>query len=108
MIARMCKGHVHASDTDEYLDLMRAVALPDYRNAPGNLDAYVLLCRGPTVAEFTMLTLWESEAAIAQFAGDPPLRAKYYRFDRGFLLALPPYAEHLEAFRVRPETGQEA
>jgi heme-degrading monooxygenase HmoA len=102
MIARLWRGHVEAGDADEYLELMRSVALPDHHSASGNLAAYVLLRRGPTVAEFTMLTLWESEAAIAQFAGDPPRRAKYYPFDRGFLLALPPDAEHLEAFRVRP------
>ncbi len=98
MIARTWRGHVDASDADEYLELMRSVALPDNRNAPGNLAAYVFVRRGPAVAEFTMLTLWESAAAIAQFAGDPPRRVKYYPFDRGFLLALPPDAEHLEAF----------
>jgi hypothetical protein len=107
MIARMWRGHVDASDADEYLELMRSVALPDYRSASGNLAAYVLLRRGPTVAEFTALSPWESEAAIAQFAGDPPVRAKNYPFDRGFLLALLPDAEHLEAFRVRPSRRQD-
>jgi hypothetical protein len=98
VIARIWRGHVEHCDADDYLELMRTVALPDYRSIPGNLAAYLLCRRGGAVAEFTMITFWESEAAIARFAGEDPTRAKYYPFDAGFLLALSPHADHLDAY----------
>ena len=36
MIARLWTGAVAAAHADEYLELMRGIALPDYRRVPGN------------------------------------------------------------------------
>lgn len=98
MIARVWRGHVETRDADEYLALMRTVALPDCRSTPGNLGAYVLCRPGPSIVEFTVLTFWDCEEAVAGFTGDRPTRAKYYPFDPGFLLAMAPNAEHLDAY----------
>jgi hypothetical protein len=36
MITRIWHGATPAAKSDEYLNLMRAVAIPDYRSTPGN------------------------------------------------------------------------
>jgi hypothetical protein len=42
MIARRWHGRVPATKAEEYLGLMRDVALPDYRSTAGNLGAWCL------------------------------------------------------------------
>ena len=43
-----------------------------------------------------MLTFWESEEAIRAFAGNDITKAKYYDFDKDFLLELEPSSSHYE------------
>jgi heme-degrading monooxygenase HmoA len=96
MIARIWHGAVRKERSDDYLDLMRTVALPDYRSVPGNLGAYALRREDGEVAHFLMLTFWESREAIVAFAGDDISAAKYYDFDKDFLLELEPTVEHYD------------
>jgi hypothetical protein len=42
MVTRIRHGATSASKSDEYLDLMRTVAIPDYRSTPDNKGAYAL------------------------------------------------------------------
>ena len=82
MIARIWHGVTELSHSEEYLNLMRNVALPDYRATPGNTGAYALRSVAGDRAHFLMLTFWESRDAIAKFAGQDIERAKYYDFDK--------------------------
>jgi hypothetical protein len=94
MIARLWHGMVPATKGDEYLDRMRKVALPDYKSTEGNRGAFCLFRVEGDVAHFDMLTFWEDIEAIKRFAGDEFRIAKYYDFDRGFLIELEPYVRH--------------
>ena len=98
MIARIWHGATLASKSDEYLNLMRTVAIPDYRSVPGNQGAYALRRVEGDTAHFLMVTFWESEAAIRAFAGDDIALAKYYDFDKDFLLELEPNSVHYEMY----------
>ena len=49
-------------------------------------------------AHFLMVTFWESEAAIRAFDGDDISVAKYYDFDKDFLLELDPCSAHYEMY----------
>jgi hypothetical protein len=40
MIARIWHGRTTAAKSDEYLNLMCSVAIPDYRSTPGNKGAH--------------------------------------------------------------------
>jgi hypothetical protein len=42
MVTRIWHGATPAHKSDEYLNLMRTVAIPDYRSIPGNKGAYAL------------------------------------------------------------------
>jgi heme-degrading monooxygenase HmoA len=98
MIARIWQGMVPIAKSDEYLTLMRTVAIPDYRAVPGNKGAYALRRIEGEVAHFLMVTFWESEEAIREFAGDDINLAKYYDFDKDFLLEMEPRVTHYETY----------
>ena len=98
MIARIWHGRVPATRAEEYVTLMRTVALPDYRSTAGNVGAWCLTRVDGDVVHVEMVTLWESLDAIRRFAGDPVEAAKYYEFDEGFLLELEPEVRHYDAY----------
>ena len=94
MIARRWTGLVLREQAEEYLRLMRDVALPDYRSIDGNLAAMCLHSAQGQVVEVTMLTFWRDMDAITAFAGAEPTIAKYYDFDAKFLLWQAREVEH--------------
>jgi len=98
MITRIWHGKTTAAKSDEYLNLMRTVAIPDYRSIPGNNGAYALRRIEGDTAHFLMLTFWESEDAVRAFAGDDISVAKYYDFDKSFLLELDSSSTHYETY----------
>ncbi len=98
MITRIWHGATLASKSDEYLNLMRTVAIPDYRSTPGNKGAYALRRIEGETAHFLMVTFWESEAAIRAFAGDDISAAKYYDFDKEYPLELEHCSIHYEMY----------
>ena len=98
MITRIWHGRTTAAKSVEYLNLMRTVAIPDYRSVPGNKGAYALRRIEGDTAHFLMLTFWESEDAVRAFAGDDISVAKYYDFDKSFLLELESSSTHYETY----------
>jgi len=97
-MARIWHGATPTTKSDEYLNLMRTVAIPDYHSSPGNKGAYALRRIEGDTAYFLMVTFWESEVAIRAFAGDDISVAKYYDFDKDFLLELEPRSTHYEMY----------
>jgi len=61
MVTRIWHGATPIDKSDEYLNLMRTVAIPDYRSTPGNKGAYGLRRIEGDTAHFLMITFWESE-----------------------------------------------
>jgi heme-degrading monooxygenase HmoA len=98
MITRIWHGRTTAAKSNEYLNLMRTVAIPDYRSTPGNNGAYALRRIEGDTAHFLMVTFWESEDAVRAFAGDDISVAKYYDFDKSFLLELESSSTHYETY----------
>jgi quinol monooxygenase YgiN len=98
MITRIWQGKTTIAKSDQYLSLMRTVAIPDYRATPGNKGAYALRRIEGDTAHFLMITFWESEDAVRAFAGDNISVAKYYDFDKNFLLEMEPNSTHYESF----------
>ena len=98
MITRIWHGATPAAKSDQYLNLMRTVAIPDYRSTPGNQGAYALRRIDGHIAHFLMITFWESEEAICAFAGEDINAAKYYDFDKNFLIEMEPNATHYDMY----------
>ena len=59
MIARIWHGMVPTTKSEDYLQRMRKVALPDYKSTPGNRGAWCLHRVEGDVAHFDMLTYWD-------------------------------------------------
>jgi len=98
MIARIWHGTVPAAKSGEYLDQMRKVALPDYKSTEGNRGAYCLHRVEGDVAHFNMLSYWVDIDAVKRFAGNDFAVAKYYDFDRSYLIELEPHVLHYAVY----------
>jgi hypothetical protein len=98
MIARIWHWAVPAAKMQEYLSLMRSVALPDYLATPGNRGAWCLTRTEGNLTHFEMLTFWQDIEAIKRFAGDDHSKAKYYDFDSNYLLEKEPYVRHFDVY----------
>ena len=97
MIARRWHGRLPTAKAEDYLKLMRDVALPNYRATEGNIGAWCLHRAEGDVLHVEMFTLWDDWDAIRRFAGDDVAAAKYYDFDAEYLLELEPTVIHFEA-----------
>jgi hypothetical protein len=87
---------VPVSKGNEYLDLMRSVALPEYLATRGNRGAWCLYRAEADLTHFEMLTFWDDIDAIKRFAGDDYNRAKYYDFD--YLIEMEAHVRHYEMY----------
>jgi len=96
LIARVWRGRVPADRGDAYQAHLRGTGLADYARTPGHRGTWVLRRVDGDVAEFLLLTAWESWDAIRAFAGDDVAQAHYYPEDADFLLEMPERVEHWE------------
>lgn len=94
----MWTGEVPLDRSDEYLGLMRTVALPADRSTPGNQGAWTLRRESAHRATFTMLTFWDSTDSVVAFAGDDISIARYFDFDPDMLIETVPHADHFELY----------
>jgi hypothetical protein len=98
MIARMWHGSVPTAKSEEYLTRMRRTALPDYKAISGNRGAFCFYRLEGEAAHFEMLTFWDNIDAVKRFAGEEYELAKYYDFDRSFLIELEPKVLHYTVY----------
>ena len=96
MIARTWRGVTAAPDADAYVDYLQQTGLAEFRQTEGNRGALALRRLEGDRAEFVVLSLWESEAAIRRFAGDDIERAVFYPEDERFLIERDNHVTHYE------------
>ena len=106
MIARTWWGATRAADADAYLAYLERTGLAAYRATPGNRGAYALRRVADGRAEFLLVTLWDSEAAIRAFAGEDIGRAVFYPDDDRFLIERHAHVTHYDV--VSPGDGHAA
>jgi heme-degrading monooxygenase HmoA len=96
MIARTWRGVTAARDADAYLDYLHQTGLTEFRQTEGNRGALALRRLEGERAEFVVLSLWESEAAIRRFAGENIEQAVFYPEDKRFLIERDNQVTHYE------------
>jgi hypothetical protein len=98
MIARVWHGVVPGAKADAYgrylADSDRGI--PDYGSTPGNRGATLLRRDEGDLVHFTLISLWESRAAIVAYAGAEIDKAQYFPFDLECLVDLEPHVLHHE------------
>ncbi len=100
MIARIWHGRTKGEDYEEYTDLMKTKAIPDYKETKGFIDLTFLRRIDNDIAHFTLITFWQNLEVIRNFAGDDFEKAKYYKEDERFLLEFEEKVFHHEVFAV--------
>ncbi len=110
MIARLWYGSTRPEDADAYVEYLERTGVAAHRSTPGNRGSLVLRRGGAEKAEFLVLSLWESEEAIAHFAGEEIGRAIYFPEDERFLIERRDEIDHYEvaAGEAEPYRGETA
>ncbi|TAK53170.1 MAG: hypothetical protein EPO25_11555 [Gammaproteobacteria bacterium] len=80
----------------EYLAYQHEQGLNGYAATPGNRGALVLVAEQGGASVVTVLSFWESRAAIHGFAGDDIEVARYYPRDAELLTEMPPDVRHYQ------------
>lgn len=96
MIGRIWTGRTRAEHAGAYYDYLLATGLRDYTATPGNRGVHVLRRIDGEIAEFTILTFWQSWEDVKRFAGPQPEVAVYYPEDDVYLLEKNPHVAHYE------------
>ena len=81
---------------DNYLEYLEATGLKDYGTVAGNLGVRALRKVDGGIADFLIVTYWESMDAVKRFAGENPEVAVYYPEDDAFLLEKEPFVSHYD------------
>ncbi|MFQ5349511.1 MAG: antibiotic biosynthesis monooxygenase [Thermoanaerobaculia bacterium] len=96
MIARLWYGSTRAEDADAYVDYVERTGVAAHRATPGNRGSLVLRRARGDRADFLVLSLWDSEQAIAEFAGEEIDRAVYFPEDERYLIERRDEIDHYE------------
>jgi heme-degrading monooxygenase HmoA len=96
MIARTWRGATKAQDGEAYLEYLHRTGFAEYRQTPGNRGVLGLRRIVNDRAEFLLVSLWESEEAIRQFAGSDIEKAVFYPEDERFLVDRDNHVSHYE------------
>ena len=96
-VIRSWSARAAPAGADTYVDHFRSAVLPALQRRPGHRGALMLQRRQDGLIRITVLTLWTSMAAVAEFAGadadaavvEPPARDVLADFD-----------EHVEHFEL--------
>jgi heme-degrading monooxygenase HmoA len=96
MIARIWHGRTRIEHADEYAEYIRETGVAGQRGTTGNRGSMVWRREDGDEAEFVVVSLWETLAAVKAFAGDNYETAVYYPEDEKYLLELKPEVLHYE------------
>jgi heme-degrading monooxygenase HmoA len=96
MIARIWSGRTPASKAGQYTEYMNQTGVKDLRKTKGNRGVLMFRRAQKDIAEFTIISFWDSKESIKQFAGDDINKAVYYPEDANYLLEMEPELKHYE------------
>ena len=98
MIARVWHGVVPSAKADAYERYLVESdrGIPDYKKVPGNRGATLMRRDAGERVHFLFISLWESRAAIAGYAGEKIDTPQYFPFDLECLIDPEPDVSHYE------------
>jgi heme-degrading monooxygenase HmoA len=96
MIARIWRGATRAEDAETYVRYLQETGFRAFRETAGNLGALGLRRIANGKAEFVVVSFWESEAMVRNFAGDDIGRAVFYDEDDRFLVERDAHVSHFD------------
>lgn len=100
MILRTWRGSTKIEDRDRYLAYLRKTGIEEYEATPGNRGVFVVQRERDGLAEFFLLTLWDSMEAVERFAGPSLDRAVFYPEDEEFLVEKDEHVDHYDVLQA--------
>ena len=95
-VVRVWSARATPAGADVYLDHFRSAVLPALRTLDGHRGAMVLRRAEGALVRITVLTRWESMAAVERFAGEDAEAAVVEPAARAALVDFDTRAEHFE------------
>jgi heme-degrading monooxygenase HmoA len=95
-IARVWYGRTPSTKGKEYVEYIKKTGVKGLRETEGNRGVLVLRRVNKDVAEFAVISFWDSLHTIQSFAGKDINKAVYYPEDSKYLLEMPPELVHYE------------
>jgi heme-degrading monooxygenase HmoA len=96
VIVRTWRGSTKREDGERYLAYVEGTGVAGLRATPGNRGVLVLRRDAAGRADFVVVSFWDSEQAIAGFAGPDIGRAVFYPEDDRFLIERDLHVEHYD------------
>ena len=96
IVARMWHGRTSEQKGDEYFQYLYETGIKQIKAIPGNLGVQVFRKDDGDVADFTVISYWESREAIKKFAGEDINKTHYLPKDRDYLLEMEPTVKHFD------------
>ena len=101
MISRQWRGVARASDADRYVEHLRAETFPLLAKIDGFREASILKRSVAAGVEFRVVTVWDSLAAIRQFAGESAEDAVVPEKVQAMMVSYDRVVEHYEVVAGR-------
>jgi heme-degrading monooxygenase HmoA len=96
LIARIWRGQTLAVRADDYAKYLYDEGVCAIARIPGNRGVQMLLKVDGDIADFQVLSFWESVEAIKRFAGDKYEEVHHLPDDAQYMIGAGPTVEHFE------------
>ena len=96
LIARIWHGRTLAARADEYSKYLYEEGVRPITAIPGNRGVQMLRMVGDDVADFRVLSYWDSFEAIKRFAGEDYEKVRHLPNDPVFMVGMEPTVQHYE------------
>ena len=96
LIARIWRGQTLAAKADDYTKYLSEKGVRAIANIPGNRGVQLLNMVRDDVADFQVLSYWDSIEAIKRFAGDNYEKVHHLPDDPTYLIGAEPTVRHFE------------
>jgi heme-degrading monooxygenase HmoA len=96
LIARIWHGQTAATMADDYTDYLYEEGVRTIARIPGNCGVEMLRKVGEEIADFQVISYWDSLEAIKLFAGDDYEKVRHLPNDAKYVIGAEPTVEHFE------------
>lgn len=96
LIARIWHGRTQAAKAEEYTRYLFEAGVAKIAAIPGNRGVQMLRMIGDDVAEFEIVSYWDSRDAIRLFAGDDIEQVRHLPRDPEYMIGAAPSVRHFE------------
>jgi heme-degrading monooxygenase HmoA len=96
LIARIWRGQTLATTVDDYTNYLYEDGVRTIASIPGNRGVQMLRSVRDDIADFQIISYWDSVEAIQLFAGNDYEKVRHLRDDPKYMIGIEPTVQHFE------------